>query len=240
MQEKNKIFSATRTFFRAPHTTTGRRALSLDPGLSYYADQDEFTNRPRRTSLSLARDRQLNPVDIPRGRELGRGRIGIDEHNPQHEPQEVHSRSLPVLDSSPVLDLASPPNSPQPPDERRRVPSDDDLSERPRSQSRGRKRMSARFSLSTMSSSILQAVRGVGGPSKECKGDDHSHHPLGTLRHLGELVGLDTNEHGSDDFGDGWQEFKKGMAVNLDPCYLALSYRSCRDIHFPHLFRNSF
>lgn len=100
--------------------------------------------------------------------------------------------------------------------------------------------MSARFSLSTMSSSILQAVRGVGGPSKECKGDDHSHHPLGTLRHLGELVGLDTNEHGSDDFGDGWQEFKKGMAVNLDPCYLALSYRSCRDIHFPHLFRNSF
>lgn len=219
MQEKNKLFSATRTFFQAPCTTTSRRALSLDPGLSYYADQDEFTDHPRRSSSSLTRDRQFNHT--PRGRELGRGRIGVDEHNSQHDPQEEHSRSLPTLDSSEIVPpLDSPPFHHA--DERRHVSYDDNLFERPRSQSRGR-RMSARFSLATMSSSILQAVRGVSGSSKECRGDDHSH-PPGPLRHLGEPVSLDSNEQTSDDIGNGWQEFKKGMAVNLNLCYLALSY----------------
>jgi hypothetical protein len=84
--------------------------------------------------------------------------------------------------------------------------------------------MSARFSIATVSSSILQAMRGVGGSAKECRGDDHSLLPPGPLRHLGEPVGLDNNEQSSDDFGNGWQEFKKGMAVILNLCYLALSY----------------
>ena len=233
LQEKNKLFSATRTFFQAPCSTTGRRALSLDPGLSYYADQDEFTDHPRRSSSSPTRDR---PSPTPRGRERGRGRIGADEHNSQHDPQEDLLRSLPALDSSLVSEIVPPLNSPphHHADERH-VSYDDNLFERPRSRSRGR--MSARFSFATMSSSILQAVLGVS--SKESRGDDHSQ-PPGLLRHLGEPVSLDSNEQTSDDIGNGWQEFKKGMAVNLNLCYLALSYQStCREIHVSHLFRSS-
>ncbi|KAI0000962.1 hypothetical protein BJV77DRAFT_971841 [Russula vinacea] len=203
LQEKNKLFSATRTFFQAPCSTTGRRALSLDPGLSYYADQDEFTDRPRRSSSSPTRDR---PSPTPRGRERGRGRIGADEHNSQHDPQEDLLRSLPALDSSLVSEIVPPLNSPphHHADERH-VSYDDNLFERPRSRSRGR--MSARFSFATMSNSILQAVLGVS--SKESRGDDHSQ-PPGLLRHLGEPVSLDSNEQTSDDIGNGWQEFKKG------------------------------
>lgn len=101
--------------------------------------------------------------------------------------------------------------------------------------------MSARFSLASVSSSILQAMRGVSGSSKDRRGEDHSPLPPGPLGYRGDSVGLDGNEQGSDDFGDGWQEFKKGMAVYLDLCYLALKYQStCRDIHIPHLFCNSF
>jgi hypothetical protein len=232
LQEKNNLFSATRTFFQAPCTTTSRRALSLDPGLSYYADQDEFTDHPRRSSSSLTRDRQFNPT--PRGRELGRGRIGVDEHNPQHEPQEDHSRSLPVPDSPPVSEIDPPLSLPQHHHaDDRHVSYDDNSFERPRSQSRGR--MSARFSLATVSNSILQAMRGVGGPSKECRGDDHSH-PPDPLRHLGEPVCLDSNEQSSNDFGNGWQEFKKGMAAILNLCYLTLSYQPVGRYTFPISF----
>jgi hypothetical protein len=228
LQEKNNIYSATHTFFRAPRATTGRRSLSLDPGLSYYADQDEFTSHPRRSSTSLTRERQFNPIDIPRGRERARARVDDDEHASQYDPQGVHLRSLRALDSpSPISseddDLVPPLNS----------------RERPRSESRGRRRMSARFSLASVSSSILQAMRGVSG--KECRGEDHSPLPPGPLGHRGEAVGLDGNEQGSDDCGDGWQEFKKGIVVYLDLCYLALKHQStCRDVHIPHLFCNFF
>jgi hypothetical protein len=226
LQEKNKIYSATRTFFQAPRVTTGRRSLSLDPGLSYYADQDGFTSHPRRSSPSLRRERQFNPIDIPRGRERARARVDEDEHTSQYEPQGVHLRSLRALDSpSPISseddDLVSPLNSPQPSlplhfspaGESRHVSPDDILCERPRSESRGRRRMSARFSLASVSSSILQAMRGVSGSPKECRGEDHSLFPPGPLGHQGESVGLDGNEQGSDGLGDGWQEFKKGMLI---------------------------
>jgi hypothetical protein len=73
--------------------------------------------------------------------------------------------------------------------------------------------MGARFSLASVSSSILQAMRGVSGPSKECRGEDHSLLPPSPFGHRGESVGLDGNEQGSDDFGDGWQEFKKGTLI---------------------------
>jgi hypothetical protein len=236
LQEKNKIYSATRTFFHAPRATTGRRSLSLDPGISYYADHDEFTSHRRRSSPSLTRERQLNPIDLPRGRERARARVDQDEYTSQFDSQEIHLRSLRALDSSPISseddNLVSTLNSPQPSlplhpssaGESRHVSHDDIMCERPRSESRGRRRMSARFSLASVSSSILQAVRGVSG-FKECRGEDHSHLHPGPLRHPGEFVGLDGNEHGSDDFGDGWQEFKKGMAAYLDLCYLALKYQ---------------
>lgn len=238
MQEKNKLFSATHTFFQAPVTTTGRRALSLDPGLSYYADQDEFSSHPRRPTPSLTHERQFNPFDIPRGRERARANIDVNEHTSQHEPQGVHSRSLRAFDSpSPISseddDLVPPldsrPLSLPPPQHRHlsaagesQVSSNDNLCERPRPQSRGR--MSARFSLATVPSSILQAMRGVSGSSKERRGDDHSPLPPDPLRDLGEPVGLDGKGQGSADFGDGWQEFKKGMTVNFDLCYLPLRH----------------
>lgn len=75
--------------------------------------------------------------------------------------------------------------------------------------------MSARFSLASVSSSILHAMRSVNGHPKECRREDHSPLPAGSLGHRGDAVVLDGNEQGSDDFGDGWQEFKKGMAAYL-------------------------
>lgn len=86
--------------------------------------------------------------------------------------------------------------------------------------------MSARFSLASVSSSILQAMRGVGGSFKEFRGEDLPTLPRGPLGHRGDAVGLDGNEQCSDDFGDGWQEFKKGMIAYLDLYYLALKYHS--------------
>lgn len=86
--------------------------------------------------------------------------------------------------------------------------------------------MSARFSLASVSSSILQAMRSVHAPSKECRREDHSPLPGGPPGHQGDSVGLDGNEQGSDDFGDGWQEFKKGMVAYFDLCYLVLKYRT--------------
>jgi hypothetical protein len=250
LQEKNNVYSATRTFFKAPRSTTGRRSLSLDPGLSYYADQDEFTSHPRRSSSSLTRERQSNPIDITRGRERARVDDDDDEHTSHYDPQGVHLRSLRALDSpSPISyeddHLVYPLNPPQPSfpvhsspaGESRHISPNDTLCERPCSESRGRRQMSARFSLASVSSSILHAMRGVSGFSEECRSEDHSPLPPGPLGHQGE----DSNEQGSDDSGDGWQEFKKGMAVHLDLCYLALRCQStCRDIHIPHIFCNSF
>lgn len=246
LQEKNNIYSATRTFFQAPRSTTGRRSLSLDPGLSHYADHDEFTSHRRRSSPSLTR-----PIDIPRGRERARAHVDEDEHISHNDSQGVHLRSLRALDTpspnssdddhlvSPLNESSLPPYS-SPVAESRRVPNDT-LCERPRSESRGRRRMSARFSLASVSSSILHAMRGVSGFPKEWRGEDHSPHPPSPLGNQGESVGLDGNEQGSDDFGDGWQEFKKGMAVHHDLCYLALKCQStCRDTHVPHIFCDSF
>ena len=239
LHEKNNLYSATRTFFRAPRASTGRRSLSLDPGLSYYDDQDEFTTHPRRSSPSLTRERQFNPIDVPRGRERARARVSEDEHTSPYNPQGVHLRSLRPLrapDSpSPISseddNMVPPPQLPlplhfSPADENHHVSPNDIPCERPRSESRGRRRMSARFSLASVSSSILQAMRGVSGSFKESRGEDHPPSPRGPLGHRGDAVGLDGNEQGSDDFGDGWQEFKKGMIAYLDLCYLALKYHS--------------
>lgn len=103
LKEKINLFSATRSFFQAPSIPTGRRALSLEPGLSHYADEAEFLNR-RRPSSSIARDsshiHQFNPVDIPRGRERARARISADEYTlPREPPPQAHSPSTPGLSS---------------------------------------------------------------------------------------------------------------------------------------------
>lgn len=102
--EKINLFSATRTFFQAPRIPSGRRALSLEPGLSHYADEAEFINRHRPPSPSIAHGsghvHQFNPVDIPRGRERGRGRLGTDEYTLEREPPpRSHSPSTPGLSS---------------------------------------------------------------------------------------------------------------------------------------------
>jgi hypothetical protein len=107
LQEKINLFSATRTFFQASRIPTGRRALSLEPGLSHYADEAEFINRRRPPSPSMTRNpgptHQFSPADIPRGRERGRARLSLDDDILQlAPPQESHSRSTPGL-SSPSL-----------------------------------------------------------------------------------------------------------------------------------------
>lgn len=111
--------------------------------------------------------------------------------------------------------------------------------------------MSARFSLASVSSSILQAMRGVSG--KECRGEDHSPLPPGPLGHRGEAVGLDGNEQGSDDCGDGWQEFKKGtytfpisfvisshMPPTLQCDYGSIAWRLKATVHRPGPFTPKF
>jgi hypothetical protein len=97
LEEKINLYSATRTFFQAPRVPTGRRALSLEPGLSHYADDAEFINRRRRLpSPSMARDpvptHQLNIANIPRGRERARAHVSVDDYNLQPTPPlEVHT-----------------------------------------------------------------------------------------------------------------------------------------------------
>jgi len=101
LQEKINLFSATRTFFQAPRIPSGRRALSLEPGLSHYAEEAEFIHRHRPSSPSIARDSgQIHPVDIPRGRARAPARLSADEYILQRErfPQ-VHSPSTPGLSS---------------------------------------------------------------------------------------------------------------------------------------------
>ncbi|KAI9507988.1 hypothetical protein F5148DRAFT_980567, partial [Russula earlei] len=88
----------------------------------------------------------------------------------------------------------------------------------PRSSSRGRGRVGARFSIASVSSSILDAVRTVSGASAERRpqrglegrGDDYSHVPPSHFGLLSETGGLDSNEQVSEGTGNGWQEFKKG------------------------------
>lgn len=87
---------------------------------------------------------------------------------------------------------------------------------RQRSQSRGR--MGARFSLASVSSSILEVMRSVSGTSRERHqsnqgGNDHFHTPHHTLGNVDEVSGSDLNNY--DRSGDGWQLFKKGMVLIL-------------------------
>ncbi|KAI0002225.1 hypothetical protein BJV74DRAFT_986079 [Russula compacta] len=121
MQDKNKLFSVTQTFFRAPRITTRRRALSLEPGLSYYTDEFDSINHNPPPLSSLTRDhrpaQQISPADLPRGRERGRARLSVNEYSTQREPQDLQSPSPLALGSpSPVLsedeDLVPPLNSP--------------------------------------------------------------------------------------------------------------------------------
>jgi arrestin-related trafficking adapter 3/6 len=103
IQEKINLFSATRTFFEAPRIPTGRRALSLEPGLSHYADDADFINRS--PSLSMFRDpghtHQFNSADVPRGRERARPRLS-EEESILHPapPLESHLHSMSGLGSS--------------------------------------------------------------------------------------------------------------------------------------------
>jgi len=105
LQEKTKLYTATRTFFEAPRVPTGRRALSLEPGLAHYADEAEFLHgRPRPSSPSTTRDPdhtyQFNPAELRRGRERARARLGADEYISQRDPPlEVHSHLMPGLGS---------------------------------------------------------------------------------------------------------------------------------------------
>jgi len=115
LQEKINLYSATRTFFQAPRVPTGRRALSLEPGLSHYADEAEFIDRRRPPSPPMARDpgptHQFSPADIPRGRERGRARPSVDDDILQLAlPLESHSRSTPGL-STPSLASSEDDNS---------------------------------------------------------------------------------------------------------------------------------
>ncbi|KAI0302332.1 hypothetical protein B0F90DRAFT_1816544 [Multifurca ochricompacta] len=105
----------------------------------------------------------------------------------------------------------------------RRVSFDEDREYSPlrsRSQSRGRKR--SRFSLTSVSSLILEAMRNVSGTSRErvnsrCReqnGDDvHSPHPHHLSGKVGEAVVLDDNIY--KDSGEGWCEFQKGSVSIL-------------------------
>lgn len=115
MQEKINLYSATRTFFQAPRIPTGRRALSLEPGLSHYADEAEFINRRRPPSPPMSRDpgpaHQFSPADIPRGRERGRARFSVDDDILERvHPLDSDSRSTPGL-SSPSLASSEDDNS---------------------------------------------------------------------------------------------------------------------------------
>ena len=238
MDEKHKLFSASRTFFTAPprSTTTKRRALSLEPRLSDYADEDEPIH-PRRPSHSSPM-RDHGPVDLLRGREQRRARLNADSVlQLDLPPQEAHLRTPPTFNSSsPFLpedgdSLASPMGSSLSPRRRdsstagetHRVTSFDNTSDTSSSPSRGR--MSARFSLASVSSSILEAVRGVSGPSRErgplqrgveSRGNDHSHPSSDHLGYVPETGGLD-NEPCLEVSGDGWHEFKKGTAIVPSP-----------------------
>jgi arrestin-related trafficking adapter 3/6 len=105
--------------------------------------------------------------------------------------------------------------------------------------------MRARFSFATVSSSILEAVRGVQGASGQCgqlrqggegTDEDHSHPPPAPLNHVEEAVVLDGDERGPEISGDGWQEFKKGTHVVLGPPHLVLIDRPVGTYTFPISF----
>ncbi|KAH9050986.1 hypothetical protein EDB83DRAFT_2399575 [Lactarius deliciosus] len=74
----------------------------------------------------------------------------------------------------------------------------------PRSHSR--ERNSPRFSFAGVSSSILEAMRGLSGTSQERGRSRRSGHPPGKGSEAG-VLGSDEHK----DAGDGWQEFKKGL-----------------------------
>jgi arrestin-related trafficking adapter 3/6 len=103
MPEKKNLFSATQTFFQAPRSHA-RRALSVEPGLSYYADEHELIDHRLPSSPQPTRDQgpahPYHSFDLPRGRERIRRRLSADEPIFQREPpQEVRSPSPTALDT---------------------------------------------------------------------------------------------------------------------------------------------
>lgn len=112
MQEENKLFSATQTFFQAPRSSYHRRASSAEPDPSCNPGEDEFIDHRRASSASLIHG--LGPThffrlfDPPRGRERARGRLGTDEDILQH-PQEERSRSPMARNSESSRENASMP-----------------------------------------------------------------------------------------------------------------------------------
>ncbi|KAI0250909.1 hypothetical protein BJV78DRAFT_1214578 [Lactifluus subvellereus] len=104
MQEKKNLFSATQTFFQAPRSHPARRALSVGPGLSHYADEDELIDYRLPSSPSPTHDQGpahlYHSTDPPRGRERIRRRLSADELTFWREPlQEVRSPSPTALDT---------------------------------------------------------------------------------------------------------------------------------------------
>ncbi|KAI9465256.1 hypothetical protein BJY52DRAFT_1209668 [Lactarius psammicola] len=89
MQDENKLFHATQTFFQAPQSTTSRRAISA-PG------EDEFVGRVSSLSPIHSPDSThfFHMFDPPRGRERARGHLSADETIPQrsHSPTAQNSQ----------------------------------------------------------------------------------------------------------------------------------------------------
>ncbi|KAI0263839.1 hypothetical protein BC834DRAFT_1042708 [Gloeopeniophorella convolvens] len=188
MQEETTLFSATQTFFRAP---AARRALSVDPGLVYYADEHDAGPPPpergrervrRRLSADSAavqpappaavRARSPTPLPPTPPDDLPAAAVFPAPPPTPHAPDGGYeSRSLfhpPSLPASRAPSLAPPtPTATAPPSRRVSFDTSREGSPAPapspaprhRSPSRGR----ARFSLASVSSSILEAVRSVSG-----------------------------------------------------------------------------
>ncbi|KAI0061210.1 hypothetical protein BV25DRAFT_807582 [Artomyces pyxidatus] len=158
-------------------------------------------------------------------------------------------------DTQPSSVMDSPVNQLSSPTHGRREPSADDH--------RGRR--NARFSLASVSSNILDAVKERMRSSSPAvdktlssKDKDNGHgnileqekdtYPgLHTFARVGEVLGLDGEEH--KEFGDGWREFKKGtytfpisfsIPSNMPPTlqceYGSVSWRLKASVHRPGAF----
>ena len=104
MPEKRDLFSVTQTFFQAPRGHPARRALSVGPGLSHYANEAELIDHRLPPSPSPTHDQSpahlYHSIDPPRGRERIRRRLSADELIFRREPlQEVRSPSPTPLDT---------------------------------------------------------------------------------------------------------------------------------------------
>jgi hypothetical protein len=104
--EDRKLFSATQVFFRAASSLSNRRALSVDPGISHYANESEHY-RPPPPPLPPQAVEEAGPTlpavhtadDTRRGRMRVRRRSSADHLVFQRDPV-VHLNRPPA--SSPL------------------------------------------------------------------------------------------------------------------------------------------